>query len=198
MSAITASILLPAALFATAQFNIESPSVDGARDPADQNKEPSAWRKPITETSNIIPSEKKGTIMVNDRAATYELYLAAWSPVNDDERRNLLRKSLKEEAVFLNMQTPRRGINEIAQHLKEFQTHIPGGTFRLNSLIGWGSNALAEWQLIKPNGEPGFSGYDVLTFTEEGVISNILMFTNVESQKIVWRRRDPVSIEITE
>lgn len=47
-------------------------------------------------------------------------------------------------------------------------------------------------------GDAGFSGYDVLTFDERGLISTILLFGNVEAQKLAWRRRDPVSQELTQ
>jgi hypothetical protein len=60
-----------------------------------------------------------------------------------------------------------------------------------------GPHALAEWQLVDTNGDPGFSGYDVLTFDGEGRILTILMLVNVEAQKLAWRRRDPVTMELT-
>jgi len=44
----------------------------------------------------------------------------------------------------------------------------------------------------------GFSGYDVLTFDEHGPTSTILLFGNVEAQKLTWRRRDPVSLKLTQ
>jgi hypothetical protein len=67
----------------------------------------------------------------------------------------------------------------------------------MNNMLGWGNYALAEWQLVDAKGVAGVSGYDVLTFDEKGLISTILLFGNVEAQKLAWRRRDPVALELT-
>jgi hypothetical protein len=67
----------------------------------------------------------------------------------------------------------------------------------MNYMIDWGTHALAEWQLVDAKGDAGFSGYDILTFDEQGLILTILLFGNVEAQKLAWRRRDPVSLELT-
>jgi hypothetical protein len=52
-------------------------------------------------------------------------------------------------------------------------------------------------QLVDAKGDAGFSGYDILTLDEQGLILTILLFGNVEAQKLAWRRRDPVSLELT-
>ncbi len=136
--------------------------------------------------------------MSDKRVQTYDLYLAAWSAVPDDERARMLRESLPEQIVFTNPQQTRHGLSELAEHLEGFQVRQPGGSFRQNSMVGWGNYALAEWQLVDAKGEPGFSGYDVLTFDEQGLISTILLFGTVEAQKLAWRRRDPVPLKLTD
>lgn len=135
--------------------------------------------------------------MSDKRVQTYDLYLAAWSALPDAERARMLRESLSEQVVFTNPMQTRRGLSDVAEHLKGFQLRSPGGSFRTNNIIGWGEYALAEWQLVDAKGDAGFSGYDVLTFDEQGLISTILLFGNVEAQKLAWRRRDPVSLELT-
>ena len=108
-----------------------------------------------------------------------------------------LASRLAEQAIFTNPQKTRHGRADVADHLKDFQLRSPGDSFRLNNMVGWGSYALAEWQWVHAEGNPGVSGYDVLTFDENGLISSILLFGNVEAQKLAWRRRDPVSLETT-
>ena len=131
-------------------------------------------------------------------ARTYELYLTAWSAVSDGERKRLLTASLAETMVFTNQQKTRRGRLEVEEHLIGFQAKSPGASFRFNNMVGWANHALAEWQLVDAKGMPGFSGYDVVTLNDHGLIDAILMFVNVEGQKIVWRRRDPVSLGPTQ
>ena len=135
--------------------------------------------------------------MTNKYAETYDLYLEAWGPVSRDERVDLLRRSLVEAIVFTNPQQVRRGIHDIVEHLEGFQQRTPGGRFRMNNMVGWGSYGLAEWQLIDGEGKAGFSGYDVLTFDDSSLISSILLFGNVEAQKLAWRRRDTVALDLT-
>ena len=132
------------------------------------------------------------------RVEIYELYLAAWSAIPDAERERLLRASLSDGIVFANPQQTRRGTADVAVHLEAFQQRTPGGSFRMNNMVGWGDQALAEWQLVDAAGQAGFSGYDVLTFDSHGRISAILLFGNVEAQKLAWRRRDPVELAATE
>jgi hypothetical protein len=109
----------------------------------------------------------------------------------------MLRESLSERIVFTNPQHARRGMREVVEHLEGFKLSTPGGSFRMNNMIGWGTHALAEWQLVDAKGDAGLSGYDILTFDEQGLILTILLFGNVEAQKLAWRRRDPVSLELT-
>jgi hypothetical protein len=135
--------------------------------------------------------------MTDRYAETYDLYLAAWAPISRDEWVDMLRRSLAETIVFTNPQQVRRGIAEVVEHLEGFQRRSPGGCFRMNNMVGWGSHGLAEWQLVDADGKAGFSGYDVVTFDDDGLISSILLFGNVEAQKLAWRRRDPVALDPT-
>jgi SnoaL-like domain len=146
-----------------------------------------------------LDKQNKGNgMMLDKRALTYDLYLAAWSAIPDKDRARMLRESLTEDVVFENPQQSRRGIDDVIKHLEEFQARSLGGAFRMNNMVGWGSGALAEWQVVDASGKAGFSGYDVISFDALGLISRILLFANVEPQKLAWRRRDPVSLEVTE
>jgi hypothetical protein len=101
-------------------------------------------------------------------------------------RRATNKVSSTAPVVCTNSMKVCRGLADVAEHLKGFQVRSPGGSFRTNNKIGWGTYALAEWQFVDAKGDAGFSGYDVLTFDEEGLISTILMFSNVEAQKLAW------------
>ena len=150
----------------------------------------SGWAQPIAAIT-------KGSIMSDKRVATYDRYLAAWGAVSDAERARMLDESVAENVVFENPQQTRRGRAELTAHLQGFQARSPGGSFRMNNMVGWDGHVLAEWQLVDAKGQPGFSGYDILTFDDQGRISTILLFGNVEAQKLAWRRRDPVSLTPT-
>ena len=135
--------------------------------------------------------------MSDERVRTYDMYLAAWSDIADDDRARMLRDSLSERIVFTNPQQTRQGIDEVIEHLEGFQRRTPGGAFRMNNMVGWANHGLAEWQLVDAEGKPGFSGYDVVTFDDQGLIETILLFGSVEAQKLAWRRRDAVALATT-
>ena len=145
----------------------------------------------------LLPSEKLNT-MPDPRVTTYETYLSAWSAIADEERMKRLRESVTTDIVFTNPQQTRHGIAEVIEHLQGFQKRTPGGSFRMNNMLGWDDHALVEWQLVDGAGNPGFSGYDVVAFDANGLITTILLFANVEAQKLAWRRRDPVELAVTE
>jgi hypothetical protein len=51
----------------------------------------------------------------------------------------------------------RTGIEDLAEHLDQYQKRSPGGTVRLVAMLGWENNALATWQLVDAAGKPGSS-----------------------------------------
>lgn len=122
--------------------------------------------------------------MTDNRVQKYDLYLAAWSAVPDEERARILHECLSESVVFSHPQQIRYGCGEVIDHLEGFQKRCPGGSFRMNNMVGWANHGLAEWQLIDGDGNAGFSGYDVVTFDDEGLMSTILLFSNVQAQKL--------------
>jgi hypothetical protein len=128
------------------------------------------------------PPTKRPEQMSDPRVRTYELYLSAWSAIPDDERAKRLRESLSESIVFTNPLQTRRGLLEVALHLQAFQQRSPGGSFRMNEMLGWENHGLATWQLVDAQGKPGFFGYDVLAFDGQGRIESILLFSHVEKQ----------------
>jgi hypothetical protein len=125
---------------------------------------------------------KKLEPMSDPRINTYETYLNAWSAVPDAERAKLLRESLSEHIVFTNATQTRRGLADVAVHLQDFQQRSPGGSFRLNEMLGWENHGLATWQLVDAQGQPGFWGYDALAYDRQGRIESILMFVHLEKQ----------------
>lgn len=125
---------------------------------------------------------KKANDMSDPRVMAYQLYLSAWSAIADDERAKRLHGSLSENIVFTNPMQTRRGLAEVIEHLRAFQQRSPGGSFRMNEMLGWESHGIATWQFVSAAGEPGFWGYDVVAFDAQSRIDNILLFSHIEKQ----------------
>ena len=122
--------------------------------------------------------------MADKRVDTYNLYLSAWSKITDREREDKLKRSVVDNIVFRNPMQSRAGIRDVIDHLEGFQVRSPGGSFRMNWMLGWGTDALAEWQFVDAEGNAGFSGFDALTFDESGLIETIVLWGNAEKQKL--------------
>lgn|SRR4051812_37267025 len=134
---------------------------------------------PIHPTTNPEQGPKP---MTDQRVAIYDTYLSAWSAIPDPERRRLLRESVVGDIVFTNPLQSRAGLDQLVDHLEAFQQRSPNGKFVSIAMLGWDRHALATWQLIDAEGKPGFTGYDVLEFNEQGLIKNILLFSNLPKQ----------------
>lgn len=132
-------------------------------------------------TSPPSPTRKL-ELMSDSRVKTYQTYLSAWSAIPDDERAKLLDESLSANIVFANPTQTRRGLEDVAVHLQGFQQHIPGGSFKMNKMLGWEDHGIATWQLVDAQGQPGFWGHDVLAYDGQGRIESILLFGHVEKQ----------------
>ncbi len=122
--------------------------------------------------------------MTDFRVAAYETYLSAWSAVPDAERLRLLSESVTEAITFKNSTKTRIGLPDLAEHLAGFQGRSPGGSFRLQAMLGWENNAMATWQFVDAEGNGGFTGYDVLAFNEHRRIESIVLFSNLEKQTL--------------
>jgi hypothetical protein len=122
--------------------------------------------------------------MSDPRVKTYETYLSAWSAIPDDERVKLLHESLSQDIVFTNPTQTRRGLADVAVHLQGFQQRSPGGSFRMNEMLGWENHGIATWRFVDAQGQPGFWGYDVLAYDGQGRIESILLFGHVAKQML--------------
>jgi hypothetical protein len=122
--------------------------------------------------------------MSDPRFKTYQTYLSAWSAIPDIERERLLRESVSEAIVFTNPTQTRRGVPDVIAHLRGFQVRSPGGSFRMNEMLGWDTHGIATWQFVDGQNQPGFWGYDVLAFDGQGRIESILLFSHVEKQML--------------
>jgi hypothetical protein len=132
----------------------------------------------------LIPSTSEAKPMTDKRATTYDTYLSAWSAIPDSERRRLLRESVSEDIVFTNPLQARAGIDGMVAHLEAFQHRSPNGKFVSLAILGWDNHALATWQFVDADGTRGFTGYDVVSFDDQGRIATILLFSNVDKQRL--------------
>jgi SnoaL-like domain len=120
--------------------------------------------------------------MSDPRVKTYETYLSAWSPIPDDERVKLLHESLSQDIVFTNPTQTRRGLADVAVHLQGFKQRSPGGSFRMNEMLGWENHGLATWQFVDVKGQAGSGAMTCLRTTDRAA-------SKAFSCSAMWRSR---------
>jgi len=129
--------------------------------------------------------------MSDNTVATYRLYVSAWSRISDQEREDRLARSVAPDVVFRNPHKIRYGRPGVIEQIKSFQSNTsggsfstPGGSFRVNWVIGFGNDFLAEWQLVDASGKDSFNGYDAFTLNEEGLIKTIVLWDNTKEFRL--------------
>ena len=122
--------------------------------------------------------------MTSNRSLLYRHYVSAWSALSDADRMQVLSETLSKAVAYRDAMTQRSGLEGVAQHLSAFQERRPGCSFRLISMLSWGSDALANWQFVDSAGEPGLTGYDALTYNDNGLIPSIVGFSDTQKQQI--------------
>lgn len=114
---------------------------------------------------------------------TYEHYLIAWSAIPQAERRRILEDTLAHNIRYLDAMTSGTGIDRLANHLAAFQARRPGYSFTLGSLLTFGDEALANWEMRDPAGAVVVRGYDVMHIDPDGRISAITGFSDVDQMR---------------
>ena len=136
---------------------------------------------PRTTAGDQISEEEK---MMTSRLGLYERYITAWSAMGTSERMSLLAQTVTEDIAYRDATVRCEGASALGEHLNTFQERSPGSSFRLLSMLSWGADGLAKWQIVDAEGEPGFSGYDAMTFAEDGRISSIVGFSETDKQRL--------------
>ncbi len=124
------------------------------------------------------------TNTMKSRLELYEHYITAWSAMDFDERMAILSRTVADDVVYRDAMFEGSGAAALCEHLTTFQQRSPGSSFRLLSMLSWDADALANWQIVDRGGKPGFSGYDALTFAEDGRIASIVGFSATDKQRL--------------
>ena len=119
-----------------------------------------------------------------DRLDLYKRYATAWSAISDSERAERLADTLIEDIDYRDALNRSTGAPALARHLSGFQERFPGSSFRVLFVLNWEADALAKWQFVDAKGNPGFEGYDALTFAQDGRIASIVGFSDSEKQRL--------------
>ena len=103
-----------------------------------------------------------------DRLTIWKTYQAAWSAVDEAERRELLAKSVAPEIVYTDPGSQTHGADELVTRIAASQMQFPGATFRNDNFLGHHDQALFNWTMFAGDGRVFATGSSFARFGDDG------------------------------
>lgn len=124
-------------------------------------------------------------IMTADARGLWEQYAKAWSPMADEERREILARVLAPDVSYL---TPHysssAGHDVVVEDMEAIQKQFPGCGFIKLSDSAHHDAALFTWQLVLADGSRTATGWDAVRVAD-GRISSIITFPNSTLELVI-------------
>lgn len=112
----------------------------------------------------------------SDAEALIKDYLHAYGDVSQEERRQLLRKTVTDDVVSTNPVEESHGFDALLEHVEKFQQRLPGAYFRLNKLLTHHSQVLLEWTLYKGDDAAVTTAHTHGVFSDQGRLKQLTGF----------------------
>jgi len=91
--------------------------------------------------------------MNNTLNASWQTYTKAWSEVNKNSRKTLLKQCLTSSAIYCDPNGTASGLDNISDYMAQFQQQIPGGFFKIKQQTEHNQKLLTQWELFNANDE---------------------------------------------
>lgn len=99
---------------------------------------------------------------------TWNVYQSAWAPISDEERRELLRRSVSDDIVYTDPGSQVLGADALAERIAKSQEQFPGARFRNDSFIAHHGQGLFQWTMLNGEGADTVKGSSYARFGEDG------------------------------
>ena len=113
--------------------------------------------------------------------ALWNRYAAIWS-LDDGEREAELHACLADDATYCDPNGLLTGRSALLEYMGQFQNSVPGGRFRIRSVLLHHDRSLAHWSLHSAQGDVLQTGTSFGTVAEDGRLRAISGFFHPESQ----------------
>ena len=107
---------------------------------------------------------------------TYNSYLGAYSDIGATERKRLLQQSVTDDVISVNPNGESRGLDNLVEHIEQFQKQKTGATFKSNKLIAHHDQFLSEWTMYGKDGSAAATAHTYGRFNEQGLITYLIGF----------------------
>ena len=111
--------------------------------------------------------------------ALWDRYAAIWSQ-DGDARTGELAACLADEVTYCDPNGLIEGRPAISAYMAGFQQGVPGGTFRISTVLHHHDRTLAHWTLLGPNGSALHTGSSFGVLSEDGRFRSVTGFFQAE------------------
>lgn len=105
----------------------------------------------------------------------YRIYVGAWKPISDAERKSILTEVFDENVEYLVPEFV-GGASAAIEDMERFQKQYPGAHFEIENVSSHHEVALFKWVLLLPDGKVTVKGHDCIRFSPAGKIASLLTF----------------------
>jgi hypothetical protein len=106
----------------------------------------------------------------------FTVYQDAWADIAHADRERLIRSSVAEEAIFTSPNIEGQGIENLLNHIEDFQGKFPGAYFRANSVLEQHGQLLAEWTMFSKDGTEFLTAHSYARFDGTGRFTRLAGF----------------------
>ncbi|RKE37423.1 SnoaL-like protein [Paraburkholderia sp. BL23I1N1] len=107
--------------------------------------------------------------------ALWNRYAATWSR-DSDARVGELAACLADDVTYCDPNGPIEGRLAISAYMSDFQQSVPGGTFRIRTLLHHHDRTLAHWSLHGPDNSTLQTGTSFGLLSDDGRLRSITGF----------------------
>jgi hypothetical protein len=106
----------------------------------------------------------------------WNAYMAAFGPVETDERARLLKLSVGDDVVFTNPGGEGKTREGLIKHIEDLRNKMPGCFFKTDRVINHHGECLAVWSMYKQDGAKVATGYNFVQSGADGRFSYMAGF----------------------
>ena len=99
---------------------------------------------------------------------TWNVYQSAWGPIDEEERRRLLRISVAEDILYTDPVSQVRGLEKLVARVGQSQERFAGAYFRNESFLEHHDQGLFHWTMYTKNGDVFVRGSSFGRFESDG------------------------------
>lgn len=128
----------------------------------------SAVTRHFVDGQNSTDEHGAGDMDTEALERNWNLYLAAYGNIADDERERLLEQSVADDMQFTNPGGQGQSRTGLIAHIQSFQRSMPGTYFNTQKLLVHHGELLAIWTMHKPDGIKAATGYNFVRPDSDG------------------------------